>query len=163
MADACAACGSAVGVERHHLYPKSMGCPDDLTVPLCHDCHGRTHQMRRRVNISEATREGLRAAKERGTKLGTHAKPKRAVRALAAAGGEVAKAKADARAESLRWAIEGALKEAGSYSGAARLLNERGVASPRGGRWYPMGVSRMVERLGLGAFPGSPPPPTYCV
>jgi hypothetical protein len=37
----CACCGAVDGVEDHHLYLRSDGCPDDLTVWLCHVCHGR--------------------------------------------------------------------------------------------------------------------------
>ncbi len=41
----CACCGSAEGVEEHHLYLKADGCPDDLTVFLCHVHHGQVHEM----------------------------------------------------------------------------------------------------------------------
>jgi hypothetical protein len=34
----CACCGSTTGTEDHHLYLRSEGCPDDLTVWLCHIC-----------------------------------------------------------------------------------------------------------------------------
>lgn len=47
----CACCGALDGIECHHLYLKADGCPDDLTVWLCFECHGRTHGLRR-VNLS---------------------------------------------------------------------------------------------------------------
>jgi hypothetical protein len=42
----CASCWdtSASGLELHHLYSRNDGCPDDLTVWLCHVCHERAHQ-----------------------------------------------------------------------------------------------------------------------
>jgi hypothetical protein len=52
-------------------------------------------------------------------------------------------------AKANRWAIEGALKEAVSLIGAARLLNERGVATPSGGSWYASSVKNVAGRLGL--------------
>jgi hypothetical protein len=62
----CAVCGSTAGIEAHHLYLKADGCPDDLTVWLCHKCHGRAHAMARRINLSEAIRKG-QAAKRKAT------------------------------------------------------------------------------------------------
>lgn len=62
----CACCGSPAGVEEHHLFLRSQGCPDDLTVYLCHTCHGRAHGMERRINVGAATADTLRAKKERG-------------------------------------------------------------------------------------------------
>ena len=29
------------------------GCPDDLTVWLCHTCHGRVHGQQNRMNLSD--------------------------------------------------------------------------------------------------------------
>jgi len=38
-----------------------------------------------------------------------------------------------------------AYQEAGSFNGAARLLNERNVPGPRGGRWYSGSVGRILH------------------
>src|SRR5215218_2097499 len=62
----CACCGSTEAVEAHHLYPRSDGCPDDLTVWLCAVCHGRAHGMARRVSTGDATRAGPVRAKAEG-------------------------------------------------------------------------------------------------
>jgi hypothetical protein len=59
----CACCGSTEAVEAHHLYPRSDGCPDDLTVWLCAVCHGRAHGMARRVSTGDATLAGPVLAK----------------------------------------------------------------------------------------------------
>lgn len=66
----CACCGSVEGIEAHHLYLRADGCPDDLTVFLCHVCHGRTHGLSRRMNLSTAISEGMAKARERGSNLG---------------------------------------------------------------------------------------------
>lgn len=99
--------------------------------------------------IAERTRAGLRAAKRRGQVLGTRAKSKAAVRRQAHAGGQAVADAALAWAKSNRWAIESALKEAGSYLGAARLLTERAVLTPTGGAWYASSIRNVARRLGL--------------
>jgi hypothetical protein len=66
----CACCGSADGIEAHHLYSRKHGCPDDLTVWLCYVCHGRAHELEQLINHSARTKAGLAAAKARGVKLG---------------------------------------------------------------------------------------------
>lgn len=98
--------------------------------------------------ISTRTREGLQEARRRGQKLGMAAKPKNQVLAIAAAGGAAARAQADKRAESVRWDVERAYQETGSYSGAANLLNERGINTPRGSQWYAATVKSNLTRLG---------------
>ncbi len=58
------------------------------------------------------------------------------------------RAAADERAESVRWAVEGAYKEAGSLLGAAKLLNQRGIRTAREGRWHAASVKTVLSRLG---------------
>ena len=88
-----------------------------------------------REMISERTRAGLAAAKERGVKLGNPA--------LAAAN----KAAAAARDASLA----GILRElAGQpYRAIATALTAKGIAAPRGGAWNAVTVMRAMKRLGL--------------
>jgi hypothetical protein len=64
------------------------------------------------------------------------------------AGVEVRQARADQRAADLAPIIN-ELRAAGTTSskGIAQALNERGVLTPRGGRWYAMQVSRVLKRL----------------
>jgi DNA invertase Pin-like site-specific DNA recombinase len=64
------------------------------------------------------------------------------------------------RAEAYRMHIEWALRQPPqrkgwprSVNGAAQGLNERGVASPMGGRWCGIGVRNMALRLGLAVPP----------
>jgi DNA invertase Pin-like site-specific DNA recombinase len=85
--------------------------------------------------ISQRTRAGLAAAKERGVMLGNPPQA-RANRTAAAA--------RDA-------ALKPILDELnGSSAGAlARELNVRGVPSPRGGTWSAKTVIRAMERLGI--------------
>ena len=66
----CSCCGVREATESHHLIPRSLGGPDDLTVRLCGVCHGRTHGICRPINHPDLVREGLRKAKNRGVALG---------------------------------------------------------------------------------------------
>jgi DNA invertase Pin-like site-specific DNA recombinase len=102
-----------------------------------------------RALISDRTKAGLQAAKRRGQRLGMRNKSKAEARLIQRQGAQAAAQAALAWAKANRWAIEGALKEAGSLAGAARLLNERGVQTPTGGAWYASSVSNVARRLGL--------------
>jgi hypothetical protein len=66
----CACCGTGEGIEEHHLYRRAEGCPDDLTVWLCHVCHGRAHAMRGRIDIHSAAKAALAVVVERQKEAG---------------------------------------------------------------------------------------------
>jgi DNA invertase Pin-like site-specific DNA recombinase len=102
-----------------------------------------------RALISERTRAGLQAAKRRGQQLGMRLKSKAEARVIQRRGAAAVAEGANKWAKLNRWAIAGALKEAGSLLGAARLLNERGVPTVTGGAWYASSVSNVARRLGL--------------
>lgn len=148
----CACCGDILGVEEHHLYLRADGCPDDLTVWLCHHCHGRAHGMRRRINIRERTIAGLKAAKARGVKLGTPYPEKSSFHDRAAAStagtrsGATRAALADEFARLIRPLLDGEL--AGLSANAAAVeLNRRGVQTARGnGRWSAQAVLNLKAR-----------------
>ncbi len=73
----------------HHIVPKSRG--GTQTVPLCGDCHAKSHHSSANMAHRTLTREGLQRAKARGVKLGS----KKAGRWLDQANGwAAAKAKA---------------------------------------------------------------------
>jgi hypothetical protein len=132
----CACCGAVDGIEAHHLYLRSDGCPDDLTVWLCHVCHRRAHGLARHVNISQRLKATLRAPKA-GTKTGNYTMgPKNA-------------AAAAARDEALRDTL------APMVGLSSRIIAQRladvDIAPPRGGTWSHSTVIRMMKRLGLGA------------
>lgn len=103
-----------------------------------------------RKAISTRTREALKAAKARGVKLGNPngAAPLRRAGKGNAAAIEACKAGADGRARELAAEIE-AVRAGGAQSlrEIAQGLNERHIASPRGGEWHPSGVKRLLERL----------------
>jgi DNA invertase Pin-like site-specific DNA recombinase len=99
--------------------------------------------------ISERTKAGLQAAKRRGTKLGMLARSNREVRKIAASGSKANQVAATARIEALRPQLEFALKGDVSLRAAAEALNERGVASPAGGRWHAPSLLKAARRLGL--------------
>ena len=131
----CAACGARESVEAHHLYLKSDGCPDDLTVWLCRPCHARAHGSRGHINHARLTREGLAAAKERGVKLGNQKQ---------AAANKAAAAARDC-------GVEAILIEQPNLTNrqAAEELNKRGVPAPRGGGWNHVTIMRAKRRLGM--------------
>lgn len=102
-----------------------------------------------RAMISARTKAGLAAAKVRGTKLGMSARSKSEVRTIAASGAKANQTAALKRIESIRWAVESALSGNVSLRKAAELLNDRGIASPGGGRWHAPSLLKAARRLGL--------------
>jgi hypothetical protein len=136
----CACCGSIDGVEGHHLYLRADGCPDDLTVWLCHVCHGRAHGMSRRMNIRERTKAALAAAKARGVTLGNPNLAEAQSKAAA-----IAQAEADRFATSMRSILDslGAIPA----NAMARELNARHVTTASGGKWSASTVLRVQRRL----------------
>ena len=101
-----------------------------------------------RALISQRTKAALAAAKARGQILGN---PKGAAH-LRAYGNtkavEAVRAEAQARAEALGRVIE-ELRGEGvtSANGLAKALNERQIATPRGGRWTARSVLNVLQRL----------------
>jgi DNA invertase Pin-like site-specific DNA recombinase len=99
--------------------------------------------------ISDRTKAALRAAKARGVKLGNpngaaHLRGLGNVQAV-----EAIKANAQRRAEDVLSTIED-IKATGVTSARelARVLNERGILTPRGGQWHPASVQRVLRRVG---------------
>ena len=60
-ADTCAACGSTINLQYHHLIPRSLGGADDETnlITLCGECHAKAHGIQADWRHSELTRRGL--------------------------------------------------------------------------------------------------------
>ena len=52
-------------------------------------------------------------------------------------------------AEAVRWIMEPLAETDMSLTEIAAALNERRIKSPRGGRWHPESVKRILQRLGL--------------
>ena len=110
--------------------------------------HGASSPSKSREAISARTKAALQAAKARGVRLG-NAKgvntfgERRGIGAV-----EARIAKAQERAAGLRVTI--ASIEAGgvtSANGIARVLNERGIATPREGKWSARSVLNLQGRL----------------
>jgi DNA invertase Pin-like site-specific DNA recombinase len=91
-----------------------------------------------RVMISGRTKDALRAAKARGTVLGRHGREVLAPRNRAAA---------DDRARELSETVGDLKAEGNGVREIATALNARGVPAPRGGRWHPTSVQRLLSRL----------------
>jgi DNA invertase Pin-like site-specific DNA recombinase len=103
-----------------------------------------------RKAISDRTKAALAAAKARGVKLGNPSlKP--GTKRMARDASKAAQAAAKKRAEELRELVEDARsKGAATLRAIADHMNERGIATPRGGRWAPASVSRLLKLLELG-------------
>ncbi len=103
-----------------------------------------------REAISRRTKEALAAAKARGIKLGN---PNGAAALRRAGKGNKAgvlaiKANADQHAANLA-PVVGALRSEGvtSLGPIAEALNQRGMLTPRGGRWHKSSVRNLLDRL----------------
>ena len=91
--------------------------------------------QKERALISARTREGLKAAKPRGTKFGGWR-----------AGSEASKRQADELAERMRPILIEMLHLPSARQIAAEL-NRRGIKSATGGQWSSKTVTRLRERL----------------
>jgi DNA invertase Pin-like site-specific DNA recombinase len=101
-----------------------------------------------REAISERTRVALKAAKERGTKLG-NPNGAAALRGLGnGAAVEALKAGADAHAQKVHRRIQ-RIKDEGvlSLKGIAERLNAQNVLTARGGKWHPTTVANLLRRV----------------
>lgn len=103
-----------------------------------------------REAISRRTTEALAAAKARGIKLGNPngAAALRRARKGNKAGVDAIKANANQHAARLG-PVLGALRTEGivSLGAIADALNERGMLTPRGGRWHKSSVRNLLNRL----------------
>jgi DNA invertase Pin-like site-specific DNA recombinase len=100
--------------------------------------------------ISERTKAALKAAKARGIKLG-NPNGARALRGKQTGNREaVAAVQANARqrAENLKEIIDD-IRGSGATTARkiATCLNERGILTPRGGKWHVSSASRLINRL----------------
>jgi DNA invertase Pin-like site-specific DNA recombinase len=107
-----------------------------------------------REAISRRTKEALLAAKVRGVRLGNPFGAQALKRAGQgnAASLRAIRSKADAHARNLQPVIV-ALATDGirSLGEIAEALNERGMLTPRGGRWHKSSVRNLLNRLASGA------------
>ena len=93
--------------------------------------------------ISERTKAALKAAKERGTKLGGF----RGAKVDPKLGTAAKAAKAEAFGAQVRPVIDGLRAEGfTSLRDIAGQLNARGIRTPRGGQWSAIQVKRVVDR-----------------
>lgn len=103
-----------------------------------------------REAISKRTKEALAAAKARGVKLGN---PNGAEALRRAARGNTAsiqaiKSKADRHAQDLAPVVDSLRNEGVTSLGAlANNLNDKGMLTPRGGRWHKSSVRNLLERI----------------
>ena len=103
-----------------------------------------------REAIAKRTKEALQAAKARGTKLGNPNGANALRRAAKGnqAGIRAAVAKADHHASNLAPVIASLrLEGMASLRELADALNQRGMLTPRGGRWHKSSVRNLLARL----------------
>jgi DNA invertase Pin-like site-specific DNA recombinase len=119
---------------------------NDLTVGIM----ALVAQQERRF-ISERTKAALAAAKARGTRLGNPNGAAALQRAAKGNGAAVAAitSQASARADGLRETVR-AIQADGvtSLGGIAAALTERGILTPRGGKWHASSVRNLLARQG---------------
>jgi DNA invertase Pin-like site-specific DNA recombinase len=103
-----------------------------------------------REAISKRTREALAAAKARGVKLGNPngSQALRRARTGNKASVREIQAQADRRASDLRPIIEDLrLQGIRSLAALSTALNERGLLTPRGGKWHKSTVRLLLDRM----------------
>lgn len=104
-----------------------------------------------RKMIGTRTRDALAAVKAQGRKLGNPNGAAALRRAGKGNGAAIDAVRSNADSRALDYApIVADIRAAGNVSlpAMARELNERGILTPRGGRWYPSSVSNLLARLG---------------
>jgi DNA invertase Pin-like site-specific DNA recombinase len=90
--------------------------------------------------ISLRTKAALAEAKSRGVKLG-------GLRDATMRRNEVVKANADSRAKKLEAIVLPLKQSDASLRDIATALNGAGIGTPRGGKWHPTSVARLIDRL----------------
>lgn len=104
-----------------------------------------------REAISKRTREALAAAKARGVKLGNPNGSRALLRAKTGNSASLAEiqARADDRAHDLRPIVEDLRRQGMESLGKlSEALNDRGLLTPRGGRWHKSSVRLLLQRMG---------------
>lgn len=97
-----------------------------------------------REMISQRTKAALAAAKARGAVLGNRTNLAEAQ----AKGGQMRSAQADDFSRRVFPVLNGLMAQGvSSLRALACALNERGIASPRGGQWHPSAVRNVVRRM----------------
>ena len=137
----CCACGTddRSVLEHHHLVPRSEGGTDDETnlITLCSPCHGKAHGIVRK-DLSKLTKAGLARAKARGVKLGVTGKDR----------AQENKARSTAFAAGILDTVR-ELQVTGTITtrALASALNEKGVTTMRGGKWYQTSVVHLLRTI----------------
>lgn len=143
----CNYCEETEGLEHHHIIPRSLGGTDDQCnlLLVCGKHHGILHDMERKSNISELTKEGIRKARAKGKRIGGFTKEAH-LRAIANAT-KTNKDHADEFALSLSGTILSMRGNGKSLKVIADFLNSNNIETDRGGLWYATTVSNLIKRL----------------
>lgn len=141
----CTYCEETTGIEGHHIWPVSLGGPDEECniIPVCGKHHGIMHGMFRRSNVSELTKAGLQRARERGVKLGN---PQAA--RCAKIGRDASTKNAKDFANKLYEEHIRDMRTSGmSLNGVAKELNKLGITGRFGGLWTPSAIINILKYI----------------
>lgn len=143
----CAACGQKAELYEHHLVPVSEGGGHGPTVYLCARCHDATHGVSR-TDLRTLTKAALARKKARGERIG------REPYGFLPGSGQL-------RPDPNTFPIVKDILQMRGYGSTLQQisdkLNERGVKSHHGGKWYPSSVkivlgNRHIYEEHLGTF-----------
>ena len=75
--DFCVACSRTDDLNHHHLVPRSVGGLDDESnlITLCHECHGKIHNVERKPELGELIRLDSSAPWRMASGQGVNATP----------------------------------------------------------------------------------------
>jgi DNA invertase Pin-like site-specific DNA recombinase len=116
---------------------KFVACDMPEATPFMLHIYAAAAQEEARA-ISARTKVALHAAKARGVRLGRNGAER-----LAPAN----KAAAAERAKNLRLVLADLIASGASLRQIAAELTKRGIGTPRGGRWHPTTIGRLLNRL----------------
>ena len=116
---------------------KFIACDMPEATPFMLHIYAAAAQEEARA-ISARTKAALQAAKARGVRLGRHGSER-----LAPAN----KAAAIERAKNLHPMLADLIASGASLRQIAAELTKRGIGTPRGGRWHPTTIGRVLNRL----------------
>ena len=128
----CFECESVVEIQHHHVVPRSKG--GTKTIPLCQQCHFLAHGRNgKATEHGRLVKEGLQRAKKRGIALGSPLEKLREARIQAA---KVCRKNGETTAKKYFGIIDPLRKNGMTWTEIANVMNQSGVQTPRGRKWY---------------------------
>jgi len=131
-------------IHHHHVVPRCRG--GTKTVPLCVSCHSKAHHRKKNMNTGQLTREGIARRRAKGLPIGGSAEQLNRSRAASI---KIRNYKAKQFALKMLPIIEEIKNEdkAVTLQDIADGLNKRDHTTPRGNKWHPASVQRVLKRF----------------